>query len=435
MSKKNQAKDKKKPFGQPKLLQFNNLSAERLLNVQLGKAHALLEADENLPALAILETLNLKFPANPKVLDLLGVCYSAIGRLEKACQTYEHLAQITNPNKLVVVYYNLARTYPELGFPVLAYLALQKVTAAKLADALGRFSVISEYNQLKTACEEQVRLNAKENYLSFEAYLEIAEPFERGRWAMQTGDYIKAKDYLNEVLKLEPSNIPARNNLTLVYFLLHDFEQALNECRYVLDKLEPDNIHAPANLTRLYLAEGQLNQGRAVLPKLRELAKQANPGHIIKIAESHAFYEDDQTVYNLLSPLLTDLTKLELLERPILLQAVVLGVVASANLGRYHQALQIIERLRPPEPDLLLLRTVTALENNESGPRANERFFYFDPQLLNPVLFEQFTKLVTNLSTDPKTQSEMELFAKLQPFITQSGDFVLEVMTYRLWLA
>jgi tetratricopeptide (TPR) repeat protein len=333
---------------------------------------------------------------------------------------------------VVVIYYNLALTYPKLGFPVLAYLTLQKVSPSKLVEVLGRLSLISECNSLKQACEEQVRLNAQENNLSFAEYLKIAEPFERGRWALQKGEYPSAGNYLNKVLEFDPTNIPAHNNLTLIYFLQNDFEKAIAQSRYVLDKLEPDNVHALANLVRLYVAQGELNKGRVLLPKLRELANRATPAHLVKIAESFAFYEDDQTVYDLLVPLMTAPEQLSQLDRPALLQIGTLGIVASANLGKYSQALKIWERLRPPEPTLLLLRTINALENNDSGPRKAERFFYFDPQLVNPVLFEQFTTLVAGLAGEA---DEATLFAKLQPFIRQSGEFVLEVMAYTLWLA
>jgi tetratricopeptide (TPR) repeat protein len=432
MSKKNKIKGRPKLFGQTKIREFPNLSEERWLNAALTKAHNLLENDAADEALGILEELDHKFPANSKVLDVLAVCYGELGKLEQSCQIYEQLAEITPSNKLVVVYYNLALTYPELGFPVLAYLTLQKVVPSKLAEVLGRLSLISECNSLKQVCEEQVRLNAQENNLSFAEYLKIAEPFERGRWALQKGEYPSAASYLNTVLELDPKNIPAHNNLTLIYFLQNEFEKATAQSHYVLAKLEPDNVHALANLVRLYIAQGELNKGRTLLPKLRELANRATPAHLVKIAESFAFYEDDQMVYDLLAPLLTAPEQLRQLDRPALLQTGTLGIVAEANLGKYSQALKIWERLRPPKPDLLLLRTITALENNDTGPRANERFFYFDPQLVNPVLFEQFTALVTSLAGEG---DESTLFAKLEPFIKQSGEFVLEVMAYTLWLA
>jgi tetratricopeptide (TPR) repeat protein len=95
MSKKNRDKGKPKLFGQTKIREFPNLSAERWLNNALAKADNLLENKAEDEALGILEELNHKFPANSKVLELLAVCYAALGRIEKTCQTYEHLAAIT----------------------------------------------------------------------------------------------------------------------------------------------------------------------------------------------------------------------------------------------------------------------------------------------------------------------------------------------------
>lgn len=84
------------------------------------------------------------------------------------------------------------------------------------------------------------------------------------------GDYADAGHYLEEALKIAPSNVEARYHLGRVRYQQNRFEEAIAAFREVL-RLDPSNVKAEDNLGLSLEAKNQMEEAQAAYEKAIEL--------------------------------------------------------------------------------------------------------------------------------------------------------------------
>lgn len=90
---------------------------------------------------------------------------------------------------------------------------------------------------------ERKNLSYKQN-LRFESLLELAKLETRDR------HYAKAREHVQEALRLNPENSEAYNFLGVLFEVVDDLPKAINAYQTSL-RLDPENTNAKANLTRI----------------------------------------------------------------------------------------------------------------------------------------------------------------------------------------
>ncbi len=443
MSKKNKDKNKK-PFRHPleannNPIQFRNMAAERQLNLQIDRAVKLYQNKQGAAAIEILEPLADKFPQNREVLDLLAVCYSGVGRYDKARDIFERVLPLTHKPVLSSTRYNLAQMYFHTGYPALAYEQCQLFECSELAHLNNRTSFVSDCVKFKEACNQEAYAMVAANHKVFGDFLPCALAIEHGRIAMTRGDNVTARTNFVEAIRLDPNFANPHNNLALVYMRELDTDNAIKECQYVLEKLDAKNLHALSNMVRLLTMTGaaqtEITPYVAQVKDLPVLDIYSDKGRddVIKLAETYALVEADQSVFDTLQPYFDNQVSLERLTtmpQPLYQQLIAMAVVAAANLGRVAWATEILGQ-NEETTNQLLERTRRAVKMAENGPRPQGRFYYFDPgHVYLPALRYLLEEVTGLLQLDQITP-----VAIFKTFLEKYGDAAIDILIFRVWVA
>lgn len=114
---------------------------------------------------------------------------------------------------------------------------------------------------------------------------------------MSWGEYAKAIEKAEQLIAQMPDYAPARNNLSLIYYLLGDVEKAYETARSVLDS-QPENFHALGNIVRYSVYLGKEDEARHFAVLLRNVESRDNDIWIKKI-EAFTCIGDNQTVVDI----------------------------------------------------------------------------------------------------------------------------------------
>jgi tetratricopeptide (TPR) repeat protein len=100
--------------------------------------------------------------------------------------------------------------------------------------------------------------------------------YQLARFSMQQSNYLKARKLLLGTLEIDPLHVKSHSRLGMVYYYLHDYEQA-KKSYFTALALNPRDFNTRYNLGELYYsALGDTEKG------LREfkIALKQNPGHV-----------------------------------------------------------------------------------------------------------------------------------------------------------
>ena len=100
--------------------------------------------------------------------------------------------------------------------------------------------------------------------------------YDLGLKAVQAGDYSRALTLLERVVKADPRNADAWNNIGFSYRKLKHFDQSLAAYQKAL-AINPDHRGANEYLGELYLQIGELEKARERLAKLQNLCPSGCP--------------------------------------------------------------------------------------------------------------------------------------------------------------
>ena len=266
------------------------INLPRRLRAGLAEADKLLENKQAVKAKEMLQELDKNFPHQEDVLGLLAnACIDTkdqTGYLQAINEL--HSLRPNNPE------YNLglAGAYLIRGY---VYLALQ---------AFERF--LSRWPGHPKA--DEVRATIKEVRDEFDPFLSelhleeseaiaFARKHDELKMGLDTGQYQRGKSLAKELLQIKPEFAPVRNNLSQIYWLEGDYNQAIETCREVLAS-EPDNIHALSNIIRFLYLSGRKDETPEFLKKLKESKAHAAESWK-KLAEVLSFIGDDHGMMEL----------------------------------------------------------------------------------------------------------------------------------------
>jgi len=103
---------------------------------------------------------------------------------------------------------------------------------------------------------------------------DVYNKHERARHSLEEGRFLEALETLKEIVESDPSFLPAWNNLSLAYYYVGDFDQALDTIRQTLE-MENGNLHALCNLAVLLSHQNHT----ADLLTLMDMLKKVVPFH------------------------------------------------------------------------------------------------------------------------------------------------------------
>ncbi len=421
---------KKTPSSGPPA-QFRDLTAERQLKSGLSKAEKLLEDENYDEALDLLLPLARRHPQNAELFDLLGVAYISVNALEPARDAFEHALTVApKKGELSMAHFNLAHLYVLTGFPLLAFQQCQMVDWKALSREIDDKAEAEEFRQL---CEAAVDEMAVQNQQTRESLLRYALPLEQGQLALQRNDPATARARFTEAAKEAPDSSLPLNSLALAYIVEGNYAQAIKIAQGVLERFGSDNLDALMNLTRATELAGQSEESRAYLARIKALPRPSQPEDLIEVASLFGNFDDDESVYDLLQPLLkADNAELEELDEETRQELAVLGAVAASHLGRPGEARQIVAQVEAPSDNILLERLRFALANDELGPRAEGRFFYTLPTSLYPTAFNLLSNLLDKAAG---TKSYEQYRTLLNPLFRQFPREGLEMVAFNVWIS
>lgn len=254
---------------------------------ELRQVEALMERRRWGEAYGLLEKLRHQYPNNVDVLTgLVNVCYDLqdFENYQRAC---EQLLEVDpkHPEAL----YGLAGAYLVNLHPLLSLQTYRR--------ALQRYPHHERASQARKQVadlESRVDSLLADLNLAGEEGFEVALLHEQGQTYLEQGEFKKARQAEEAVLRLMPSFVSARNNLSLINFMEGNVAGAIAAAQQVLES-QPDNIHALSNLTRYSCVIGELEQAKPFAERLQASQAKAWDGWTKKV-EGLSCLGDDQGI-------------------------------------------------------------------------------------------------------------------------------------------
>lgn len=111
---------------------------------------------------------------------------------------------------------------------------------------------------------------------------DVYSKHERARNSLEEGRFLEALDILKEIVETDPSFMPAWNNLSLAYYYVGDFQQAMATIEKTLE-LDNGNLHALCNLAVLLSHHNQTAELITLLDMLKKVVP-LHPENTYKLA-------------------------------------------------------------------------------------------------------------------------------------------------------
>jgi tetratricopeptide (TPR) repeat protein len=429
MAKKKESKKDHRP-NRTIQLQFPDKTAERYLQSQLSKGEKLFEAGHFDEGLKILEPLSQRYPTNLQLLELLGATYGSLGYRAEAQAAFETALALPGQKAGMLTRFNLIQTYILSDYPFLAYDLAQELDCLALARETRQPSNLDMCQDMVENTRQLIENAAEENGRDPLAFEPVGRALDRGRLALSKEDYSAAREFFEEVVRLDGNLALALNNLALACLLDNALPEAEQAARRIVETVDPNNRAALSLLVRLAVIRGDTATAETYLKQLQDLPAALPFSDRMKLAEALAALDRDEELLALVQPILEQNPADILLDEPSYEELVNFGTVAAANLSQNLLAMRFLGEARPFTRPTLLERTLFALENNERGPRQDGRFFYYDPVAAFPPAAAYFTELSSNLQESGTTDYR----AGLRQFFKEFGPAALEVAAYKFWI-
>lgn len=251
---------------------------------ELRKAEALLVRQQWMEARTVLENLSKTYPQQKEVLEYLVEVNYELNDLPGLTRACERLLQVA-PND-ADIRFTLAAVYLKLMHPLLAL-----KTAHEALERNPNHEQAPQARKLIEDLDGKVDELLADIGLQGEEGMELALLHERGQAYLEQGEYQKARDVEEEVIRRQPEFVSAYNNLSLVNFIEGDVDAAIATSEQVLE-LEPENIHALSNLTRFCCLSGRWEEAKPFAQRLKESQANAWDGWTKKV-EGLSYIGDD----------------------------------------------------------------------------------------------------------------------------------------------
>ena len=330
------------------------------------------------------ESLKPMLESHPHIPDLhyyLGYAHAKAGDVWTGIDEYEQAMKLRPDPGL---WLPLASLYMEAGLHLYALRAFRHVIEQPLD-----FPGIEGIHATVVLLEQDVAAMTHSLGVSAQRAEEGLFYLEAGQRALHRQDYPACIAANQRAIKALGNWPPPHNNLSLALFFDGQPDKAIATARKVLAQ-DPNNAQALGNAIRFLAWTGHETEARALWIGLKEIAPQ-DPGERLKVAETAAILDEDESVYQLLRPLGksggAQAALPELAGRVRFLLA-----IAEANTGR-HEARRHLRALQNYDPRAR--EFLAALKAGRPGPNWAERFPYFHPaQFLPEQRIEEFIELV-----------------------------------------
>lgn len=217
---------------------------------------------------------------------------------------------------------------------------------------------------------------------------------------LEKREYEKAVQKFEDVVRLLPNAVPARNNLSLTYYYLGNIDKAIELAREVLS-YEEGNVHANCNLAIYY---NKLNLQNWVEKQIKIVKRldTDNEDYLYKIADTFGCLGKHQLAYKSYKKLLT-----LNMESPLYIH---FAALSAYNSKKFKDSIILWERLKELESDNFLsdyyiVRAQKAMEEESPAPLT---YIYQLPKEEIGLRLEKIYKLVGSSREESKKMLEQE---------------------------
>ncbi|MCL6446001.1 MAG: tetratricopeptide repeat protein [Alicyclobacillus sp.] len=263
-------------------------------------------------------------PQNPiNHCNLAGVL-SELGDFEASNQVLLHVLEDLDPTMTECQFY-LANNYANMG----QYHAAEEYALRYLdSDPDGEYAEDAE-EMLSVLMDE---FGGGHIYAEWEKKRREQErnaAMRDGRHLLEEGQFEAAVEWLERIVRNEPSNTAAQNNLSLAYYYTGQYEKAIALTEHVLST-NPHNIHALCNLTVYSAQSGPKERLQACVKQLVKLFP-LHYDQALKIGTTLGLIGEHEAAYHVFDRLVHIVDRPE----PALIHSL---AAAAANTGRYQTA-------------------------------------------------------------------------------------------------
>jgi tetratricopeptide (TPR) repeat protein len=398
---KQRKKKTKEPHGGRAMPSVRQLAAD----VVIAQVYDAIEAEEWNEAQALLEDAVEDFPSNAEMHYLLGTCRLQLNQLHDAVRALERAVALRGAPP--EAYFNLGSAYMVLGAIAAGSWALRQAVQRQM-----------EMDRKMRQDAERIERNAEKVIDEFAARFGMDREttgralvaHDRGRVAVEGGDYAEGIPFIREAIRLAPHFVSPHNNLALAHFARGEYDQAIACLHHILDDIEPQNLHALGNMVRVLAAKGEREEAARYAERLAALPI-ADAAMAVKVAESFAALEDDQKVYDLLSWHRGWVVPADEATRQYFLGT------AAANLGKAREAIKAYRAsIKAGKKDGSLLYRIGRMEQALEAGQPLPRWSYFEEKM-HRAARQQLDELIKVASR--KGLSEEEYRAEIHRFATE----------------
>jgi tetratricopeptide (TPR) repeat protein len=397
----------------PKFAGFRHTPPDRRAALDEAKERAaqLLERGLVDEALLQLEEIVTNFPDDADLLMMLGTCHFVTGEPDAALVHYERAYALSKQPEIL---YPLGMVYLQLAMLGSALHAFTESVRRGLPLPEEIQSVLPQLRENVSAVADRLRLPLEK------AVIGLRE-MERGMRWLDRNDYRRAVEASRAAIKVLGAWPPPHNNLALALFFDGQPAQAIAESRGVLAH-EPENLMAAANLVRFLVWTGERAAAEEVWRTLHTRDPLKLPDDALKLAETAAILEDDESVRRFLLPLASSEPE-QVGGWRHYLQVQQFLATAEANLGNPKAAKRRLRALDAESAGVQALRD--ALRDGQKGFGLTGRFSYFRSiEVLPLARLEEFMELAADAAEgdDPKAGNKLKEFVARFPQLVLVGE-------------
>jgi tetratricopeptide (TPR) repeat protein len=405
MSKRDKRKAKQKAAKSQRAQRFSPVKSQARnpdVASSLMRAGALIDGDKPDEALEILEPL-LEEHTSPELLGAAAIAYVGVGDLWSAITCFEQIQKYgLDPS----VWATMATIYVQLGMNFYALQALR--------NALKGMSGDDEDRPILQLMQETLQESIDELVTSLDIPVSQAETGLRhhddAQRAASQNNFQAAIDANRRAIRFLGKWPPIHNNLAQALLYNGQPAEALAATRAVLAD-EPNNVHALSNAIKILTWGGKNDEAQELWEQLLQI-EPANALERFKLSEAAAVMNADESVYQLLKPLVEAEMGDDYQLDPQLLYRF---AVAEANLGDRKSALQHLQELGEDDP--IVQPIIYALRAKQPGIGWATRYSYFSVSELLPVsAFDAMSGLIEQVEELDEKQFRKRLNRMLEQY-------------------
>ena len=239
-------------------------------------------------AYPLLEEAVKKFPSEEGLWEMYAHVGSQLNNTIVMQKAFAKLVQF-QPNDADNLH-NLAVAYTMDAYPALASRIFREFARRFPFDSRQKKALeMAEFAEAEIA-----EMLEAYNIPNDEAGNKIAVLHDKVQLFMHHQEYEKSIQTAQELIKKSPDFISPYNNLSLIYFMKGDIENAVKTSHQALEK-QPENFHALGNSVRFLAFLGKKDEAQNVANKLRAVESKFTDIYTKKI-EAFAFLGDDELV-------------------------------------------------------------------------------------------------------------------------------------------